>query len=70
MNTMTTHPRLHLPDNDASSDPFHDPLLIGIGIAVLVVTLVMIAVGGIYYWGELYGAPSWGTNSFPPPFVY
>jgi hypothetical protein len=30
----------------------------------------MLAVGGVYYWGALYDAPSWGTHSFPPPVVY
>jgi hypothetical protein len=52
------------------NDPFHDPLILGIGIAVIVVTLAMIAMGGVYYWGELYGAPSWGAHSFPLPAIY
>jgi hypothetical protein len=55
---------------DTDNDPFHDPLILGIGIAIVAVTLVMLAMGGVYYWGELYGAPSWGAHSFPPPAIY
>jgi len=71
MSTMAsyrTDPALR--GGDTGNDPFHDPLILGIGIAVIVVTLAMLAVGGVYYWGALYDAPSWGTHSFPPPVVY
>ena len=37
---MTTRPRIDPPEDAASSDPFRDPLLIGIGIAVLIVTML------------------------------
>ena len=55
---------------DTGDDPFHDPLMLGIGIAVVVVTLVILAIGGLYYWGTLYGTPSWGSHSFPAPSIY
>jgi hypothetical protein len=55
---------------DTGNDPFHDPMMLGIGITVVVVTLVILAMGGLYYWGVLYGTPSWSTHSFPPPVVY
>jgi hypothetical protein len=57
-------------DPDAANDPFHDPVMLGIGIAVVVVTLAIMAMGGLYYWGVLYGTPSWSAHSFPPPVVY
>jgi hypothetical protein len=31
---------------------------------------MMLATGGVYYWGTLYGAPSWGASSFPSPVIY
>jgi hypothetical protein len=55
---------------DTDNDPFHDPLILGIGIAIVAITLMMLATGGVYYWGTLYGAPSWGASSFPPPVAY
>jgi hypothetical protein len=55
---------------DPADDPFHDPLLIGIGVMFIVVTVVILALGGLYYWGALYGSPSWSANSFPPPIPH
>ena len=71
MSTMPTYrTNSEFVGGDTGSDPFHDPVILGIGIAVVVVTLVILAVGGVYYWGVLYDAPSWGANSFPPPLTY
>jgi len=55
---------------DTGSDAFHDPVVLGIGIAFVIVTLVILAMGGLYYWGALYGTPSWSNHSFPAPLVY
>jgi len=54
----------------ATDDPFHDPLLIGIGIVFIVVALVIVALTGLFYWGAVYDAPSWSAHSFPPPIVH
>jgi hypothetical protein len=54
----------------ANDDPFHDPLLIGIGIMFVVYAVVVLALTGLFYWGTMYDAPSWGANSFPPPIVH
>ena len=56
--------------HDVGNDAFHDPVVLGIGIAVVIVTLVILATGGLYYWGVLYGTPSWSNHSFPAPIVY
>ncbi len=61
--------RVHA-SQDSGNDPFHDPVIVGIGITVVVVTLVMLAMGGVYYWGELYGAPSRSANSYSPAVIY
>jgi hypothetical protein len=55
---------------DAGTDVFHDPVVLGIGIAFVIATLVILAMGGLYYWGVLYGTPSWSNHSFPAPIVY
>ena len=53
-----------------NDDPFHDPLLIGIGIMFVVYAVVVLALLGLFYWGTLYDAPSWSVHSFPPPLVH
>ena len=55
---------------DTGNDAFHDPVVFGIGIMFVIVTLVILAMGGLYYWGVLYGTPSWGNHSFPAPVLY
>jgi len=55
---------------DTGHDAFRDPVVIGIGVTVVIVTLVIVAMGGLYYWGVLYGTPSWSNHSFPAPVVY
>ena len=54
----------------ANDDPFHDPQLIAIGIVFVLVALLIVALTGLFYWGTVYHAPSWGANSFPPPIVH
>jgi hypothetical protein len=68
--TATYGPRHELADPDIDNDPFHDPVVLGIGVAVTVITMVIVALGGIYYWGSLYDIPSWGNHSYPPPAIY
>lgn len=53
-----------------NDDPFHDPLLIGIGIMFVVYAVVVLTLLGLFYWGTLYDAPSWSVHSFPPPIVH
>ena len=54
----------------ATDDPFHDPLLIGIGMVFVLVVLVIAALAGLLYWGTMYDVPSWSANSFPPPIAH
>lgn len=54
----------------ATDDPFHDPLLIGIGIMFVVYAVVVLALSGLFYWGVMYDAPAWNAHSFPPPIVH
>jgi hypothetical protein len=51
-------------------DPFHDPVVIGIGIAFVVVGLVILALTGLFLWGNLYHSPSWSSHAFPPAVVH
>jgi hypothetical protein len=54
----------------ATDDPFHDPLMLGIAIVVLIVTVAILALTGLFYWGVEHHIPSWSSHSFPPPVVY
>lgn len=71
MNGTTVYEPAHeLTGRDTDNDPFHDPLVLGIGVAVIVITLVIVAMAGVYYWGAMYGIPSWSNHSYPPPAIY
>lgn len=54
----------------ADEDPFHDPLMIGIGITFLVLALVIVALTGLIHWGVEYHSPPWSANSYPPSIVH
>ena len=71
MSTAVTSDTVPAPGGGtATDDPFHDPLLIGIGIVFILVALLIVALTGLFYWGTVYHAPSWGANSFPSPIVH
>ena len=53
-----------------TDDPFHDPILFGIGIVSVIVTLVILALTGLVIWGVQYGVPPWNAYSYPPPIVH
>jgi hypothetical protein len=61
--------RRHAPP-DTSDDPFHDPVMLGIGIAFLLVGLAILLLTGLIHWGVEYQAPPWNANSYPPPVVH
>lgn len=54
----------------ADADPFHDPLMIGIGIALVMMGLVIVLLTGLIHWGVEYRTPPWNANSYPPPVVH
>ena len=57
VNTVLTHAA----DQSAPSgvdDPFHDPVVIGIGIAFVVMAIAILVLTGLFTWGNLYGSPS------------
>jgi hypothetical protein len=58
------------PATSGFDDPFHDPVIIGIGIAFVVVAIVILALTGLFIWGNLYGSPSWSSHAFPPAIVH
>ena len=64
-NTVPAHER-----GTGFDDPFHDPLLLGIGVVFVLVAIVILALSGLLYWGNVYHTPAWGANSFPPPIVH
>jgi len=53
-----------------NDDPFHDPVVIGIGIAFVVLAFVILALTGLFTWGNLYGAPPWNSHAFPPSVAH
>lgn len=53
-----------------ADDPFHDPLMIGVGIVFFLVALFILALTGLLYWGVEHHLPAWSTHSFPPPVVH
>ena len=67
MATTLTH---HTQQAAAADDPFHDPLLGGIGAAFLVLALVIVMLTGLVIWGVEYRTPSWNSNSYPAPVVH
>ena len=69
MNTVITH-HADSPVTSGVDDPFHDPVLIGIGIAFVVMAIVILALTVLFTWGNLYGAPSWNSHAFPPAVVH
>ena len=65
MGTALTH-RAAPPVTTGDDDPFHDPVVIGIGITFILVAVVILALTGLFTWGNLYGAPPWNSHAFPP----
>jgi hypothetical protein len=58
------------PATAGTDDPFHDPLMIGIGVMFVIVGLVILALTLLFTWGNLYGTPSWNSHAFPPAIVH
>jgi hypothetical protein len=58
------------PVTAGNDDPFHDPVVIGIGIAFVILALVILALTGLFTWGNLYGAPPWNSHAFPPAVAH
>ena len=69
MSTMVSHGAVPSPPSSAD-DPFHDPVVIGIAIAFVVVGIVILSLTGLFIWGNLYGAPSWNSHAFPPAVAH
>lgn len=53
-----------------NDDPFHDPLMGGIGLAFLLVGVAILLLTGLIHWGVEYQTPPWNANSYPPPVVH
>jgi hypothetical protein len=72
VNYTLTHPEVPTapPAVAPGDDPFHDPLLLGIGIAFVVVAIVILALTGLFTWGNLYGSPAWSSHAFPPAVAH
>jgi hypothetical protein len=69
VNTVITH-RGVTAGTPGTDDPFHDPIVIGIGVAFIVVALLILVMTGLFTWGNLYGAPSWNSHAFPPAIAH
>ncbi len=68
--SATVTQRRVAPDAGATDDPFHDPVIIGIGIVAFIVTLAILALTGLFYWGVEHHIPAWSSHSFPPPIPH
>ncbi len=53
-----------------NDDPFHDPLMGGIGLAFLLVGVAILLLIGLIHWGVQYRTPPWNANGYPPPIVH
>lgn len=51
-------------------DPFHDPLLLAIGIAFVVMVIAILVLTGLIHWGIEYQAPAWNSHAYPPPIAH
>jgi hypothetical protein len=69
VNTVITNSGMS-PVTSGTDDPFHDPLLIGIGITFILIAIVILALTGLFTWGSLYGSPSWSSHAFPPAVAH
>lgn len=69
MNALLTH-SVDQPVPSDTDDPFHDPVVIGIGIAFVVVAITILVLTGLFTWGNLYGSPSWNSHAFPPAVAH
>ena len=69
MKTMLTHAANH-PPSSGVDDPFHDPVVIGIGIAFVILAITILVLTGVFTWGNLSGAPSWNSHAFPPAVAH
>ena len=61
---------VHLPVAATDEDPFHDPLLLVIGILFVVLILAIIVLTGLIHWGVEYQAPPWNSHAYPPPIAH
>lgn len=59
----------HIPSG-TNEDPFHDPLMIGIGLVFAVMAVLIVLLTGLIHWGVEYQSPPWNANSYPPPVVH
>ena len=55
---------------DGTDDPFHDPLMLAIGVVLLITALAILIASGVVHWGVEYGHPAWNSHSYPPPISY
>jgi hypothetical protein len=51
-------------------DPFHDPLMLVIGVAFVVMIIAILALTGLIHWGVEYQSPSWNSHAYPPPIPH
>jgi len=70
MGTTPIDPDRARPETTDTDDPFHDPLLGGIGIAFVLLAIAIVLLTGLIHWGVEYRTPPWNANSYPPPIVH
>lgn len=58
------------PHDGIDEDPFHDPLLIGIGIVFVLLIVAILALTGLIHWGVEYQSPPWNSHAYPPPIAH
>jgi hypothetical protein len=53
-----------------TEDPFHDPVLMWIGLAFVLMLIVIVVLTGVVHWGVEYQSPSWNSHAYPPAIVH
>lgn len=56
----------HASTTGIDEDPFHDPLLLAIGIAFVIMIVAILALTGLIHWGVEYQSPAWNSHAYPP----
>jgi len=66
---MTGHPEPP-PAAGTDEDPFHDPLLRGIGIVFVLMFVAIVLLTGLVHWGVEYQNPPWNSHAYPPAITH
>ena len=58
------------PPTGVNDDPFHDPVLLWIGVAFVLMLVAIVLLTGLVHWGVEYQSPSWNSHAYPLPIAH